>query len=73
MKLAFSVSFKPNTFAFHNSLVNWGSNLEEQPRLVLKKISIFFPELGKTEKSSQSNIQKFQNLFVNWEKLGSTA
>ena len=22
---------------------------------------------------SQSNIQKFQNLFVNWEKLGSTA
>ena len=32
-----------------------------------------FHELGKIEKSSKSNIQKFQNLLVNWLKLGSTA
>ena len=30
-----------------------------------------FPELGKIQKSSWSNIQKSKNLFVNWEKLGS--
>ena len=36
---------------------------------MLKKIPSFFPELGKTEKSSQSNIKKIQNLFVKWEKF----
>ena len=28
-----------------------------------------FPWFGKTKKFSQSNIQKFQNLVVNWKKL----
>ena len=32
-----------------------------------------FPELWKNEKSSWSNIQKSQNLLVNWEESGSTA
>ena len=31
-----------------------------------------FPELGKIEKPSKSNIQTSQNLFVNWEKLLTT-
>ena len=32
-----------------------------------------FHELGKIEKSSYSNIQKSQNLLVNWEESGSAA
>ena len=32
-----------------------------------------FHELGKIEKSSKGNIQKSQNLFVNWEESGNTA
>ena len=57
-----------------NYLVWIENNLEVQPRLTQKKqFSIFFSELGKTEKSDQSNIQKLQNLFVNWERLGSMA
>ena len=46
-----------------------GNNLKVLPMFILKEtIFRFFPELGKIEKSSQSNIQKPQNLFVNWEK-----
>ena len=48
------------------------NNLEVQPRLLLKKIHLF-SESRKTEKCSQSNIQKCKNLVVKWEKLGSTA
>ena len=32
-------------------------------------LSIFFPELGKIEKSFKGNIQKSKNLFLNLEKL----
>ena len=36
------------------------------------RIFHLFHELGKIEKSRQSNTQKPHYLFVNWEKLGST-
>ena len=57
-----------------NSLVKWkqiGSTTWAYAKNKQKKaIFFFFPDLGKTEKSSQSNLQKFQNLFVNYERLG---
>ena len=59
-----------------NSLVN-GEQIESTTWAYVKKkkrkICLFFPDLGKTEKSLQSNLQKFENLFVNCEKLGSSA
>ena len=50
-----------------------GKHLGVQSRLIFKfffHIFNIFHELGKIEKSSQRNIQKSQELFVNWEKLG---
>ena len=54
------------------------SELEKISKYLLglySKNSIFhiFPELRKIENSFNSNIQKSQNLFVNWEKFGTTA
>ena len=67
-------SMRLQKFQFSNSLVNW-KNLDLKTRLILRKKKIFhlFLELGKIEKSRKSNIQKFKNLFVNWEKRRSTA
>ena len=49
---------------------NWKSN----PGLYLTNpIFHLFHELIKTAKFSWSNIQKYQNLFANWKKFGSTA
>ena len=58
-----------------NSLLNWEETRSTTWAFFKKNFfpSFLFPDLGKTEKSSQSNLQKFQNLFVNWEKLGSSA
>ena len=49
---------------------NWKYNLGLCKKQTKKAIFFFFADLGKTEKSSQSNLQKFQNVFVNWERLG---
>ena len=56
-----------------NSLVNWEHIGSTTWAYVKKKSIFFFPNLRKTEKSNHSNLQKFQNLFVNWEKLESSA
>ena len=55
------------------SLVNWEQIGSSTWAYVKKKNPYFFPNLGKTEKTSQSNLQKLQNLFVNWEEIGSSA
>ena len=68
-------SMRLQKFQFSNSLVNW-KNLDLKTRLILREKKNFFHlflELGKIEKSRKSNIQKFKNLCVNWEKRRSTA
>ena len=57
---------------FCNSLVNCG-HFGSTAEVCIKKSNFpSFPslELKKIKKCSQSNIQKSQNLFVNWEKTG---
>ena len=59
-----------------NSFVNWeqiGSTTWVYVKEKKTIFHLFFPDLGKTEKLSQSILQKLQNHFVNWEKLGRSA
>ena len=51
-----------------NSFVNWeqiGSTTWAYIKENKTIFDLFFPDLGKTEKSNQSILQKLQNLFVN--------
>ena len=50
---------------FPKSLLNWEETLRTTWVYFKKKKipSFLFPDLGKTETSSQSKLQKFQNLF----------
>ena len=59
---------------FLNYLVNWEKSGSANLGLYSKNLVFnLFLELEKIEKSSQSNIQKSKNLFLNWEKLQSIA
>ena len=59
---------------FLNYLVNWEKSGSANLGLYSKNLVFnIFLVLEKIEKSSQSNIQKSKNLFLNWEKLQSIA